>query len=235
MKKIRWMALVLALVMLMGLLAACGQTDGGDPAGESSANDNSTLSGMVTLAQYLANGPCVGFYSIGEPDKNESPRQMWLFEDGKVYRVFGPRDEEGTVAFLTWGEISKMTDEELLDYAREYKALDWGGWTRYPTGEYAICVTTDNTGNNLKYERILVKECEEWNDPDQEWTQHEYCDIVDKGQSFDTTHTATIYDSVFSGIAHISSEGRYYSLFFRTGSDLRITLDNPGDEGVEVD
>lgn len=142
MKGIKFTALALALVMIIGMLAGCaGSGSGaGDPAnsgttgaaGESAGSKESTedseeLTGTFTLSEYLTTGPKVGFtVRRTEPlDKDAKPDTMYLFEDGKVYYVYA-WNEYGTASdedALTWGEIAKMSDEELIEFAQKNKSL----------------------------------------------------------------------------------------------------------------
>lgn len=225
MKTIRFMALCMALVLFASLLAGCG---------------NSTslpLKGNVTLKRFLDSGPKIGFRTIGTPSKNTHPT-IYLFEDGKVYMVSTvivkgcPTDnwifnrhidpelfDEGSP--LTLGDISKMTDEELLEFARAHKTLEWSNGDLYAgvdyhidgriTDGYSLHVYTDKTGNHTEYEHINIGR-------------------VDKTQYIETDQV-TIYTSVFSGVKGDAD----VRLYFRTGEDLTITLDNPGDAGVAVD
>lgn len=147
MKKIKLTALCLALALFIGLLASCGggtsNRSGGGATGSSSkggtldgsdtsVNHNVTLTGKVTLKKFLDSGPKVGFYGKYPLDKNSKPEKMYLFEDGKIYLVYS-FDENGTATDdyqLTWGEISKMSDDELLAHARKYKTSHGRGHKR---------------------------------------------------------------------------------------------------------
>lgn len=66
MKKIKFMALVMALVILVGLFAGCVKNDYSDPVGEimgsnsaddDTTKDDGTLTGTVTLKQFLDSDP----------------------------------------------------------------------------------------------------------------------------------------------------------------------------------
>ena len=116
MKKIRFTALFMTIVMLIVTLAGCSNSTG------------RKLSGTVTLKEFLDSGPKVGFYGSFPLDKDNSPYSMYLFENGKVYYVYSfDENEQVTDDYkLTWGEISKMSDKELLEYARKYMTLHKG-------------------------------------------------------------------------------------------------------------
>ncbi|MCH5182908.1 MAG: hypothetical protein J1E00_01910 [Oscillospiraceae bacterium] len=146
MKKIRFIALCLALTLFVGLLAGCSGSmpNGSDGRTENSStkdsadstNSNSSasgtpapLTGTVTLKQYLDNGPKVGFYGEYPLDKDASPSSMYLFENGKLYFIvsLGEYDRDTKEYALTWGEIAKMSDEELLAHVRKYTASHRAG------------------------------------------------------------------------------------------------------------
>lgn len=245
-------AVVLVVVFLIGMFVGIPIGRGSSSGGNSGENDkpatnNGTLTGTVTLAEYLNSGPRVGFYIANTVfDKDMYPDAILLFEDGKMYQVCTWIDENGNLrandregrekGALTWSDISKMTDDELLEFARAHKELEWheSSWGyRFNTGEYTLHVYTDSTGNYREYDQIEIEYQSfrngEWNQP--------------KVGAYPTNRlrelrTKEIYDSIFSGVCMGSSNyaSDYdWGLFFRTGSDLTITLDNPGDEGVEVD
>lgn len=240
MKKIKFVAILTIGILLMCMLAACGSSTYGSGSG------GGTRTGTITLKQFLDSGPKVGL--IGTPNKSDYPH-IYLFENGKIYMVctwssyngFYANDKHGALikgndGIVTWGDLAKMTDEELLEFAREHKQLEyiWFGGDYglievsegFATGEYTLHIYTDSTGNNRSYERIEINYEYRNND----WAdKYDAVPFIDKLKS--STEKAVIYDSIFSGL----EDAKGNVLYFRTGENLTIVLDNLGDEGVEVD
>lgn len=198
MKKIKFIVPALAIVIIIGVLAAVFIGKSGD--GNSSHSDYKQPK-TVTLKEYLDGGPRVFFCGyLDEIGKDNEPG-MILLENGQLYETYY---SSGFIS-LKLGEISKMTDEELADYVRnngEYM------------GEYQLHIYTDKTGNYLEYERVEIEK--------------------DGFTFYPYTFTTTVYDSVFQGFYNINSSSPY-GYFYRVNDDITVTLDNIGDEGVEVD
>ena len=301
MKTTRFTALFLALIMLLGVLAGCGDSSSGgrthskstdsdlasddtsndsisnkateeEPVIDGTSNNDGTLKGTVTLKQFLdSDGPKVGLYDYGTPGKNNYP-DILLFENGKIYMVctwewdwekysidldptpcrngcggYFTQNKNYAIydGMLTWGDISKMTDEELLEYARANKQLLWGDYpdatglglvpqlVYAPTGNYSLHIYTDYTGNNRADESLEI-ECEilSFGKTDG-WTANDHHDNTISFLGFTETTQATIYSSVYSGVTGRNKSD--WGLYFRTGGDLTITLDNIGDEGILID
>lgn len=199
-------AVVLVVVFLIGMFV-------GIPIGRGSSNgengNGSEYGGFeyeepqtVTLKEYLDGGPRAFIYGSTKVDKDSRPIKMFLFENGQVYYIYNQSHERNN---LTWGEISKMTDEELADYVRN---------NGENMGEYQLHIYTDSTGNNLEYEGIYCGD-------NREMTLYPY------------TNTAIVYDSVFKGFSSTDDGGQ--ASHYRVNDDITVTLDNIGDEGVEVD
>lgn len=240
--------LLLALLMMLSL-AACesiltssGQSHNTQTSSGPSHNTPTTM----TLKQFLDSGPKVAFCDVLPLDKDDKPKRMYLFEGGKVFLV-----EDAEVIYnglnyktenhlKTYSEFAKMTDDEILAYAREHVKTskvpqDMVQYDR----NYSLHIYTDNTGNNLKYERIEYETVREIKVEGEnglyvgtgEWERYtssiEYFDLT-------TIRSAVIYDSFFMGPAQIFKNGDA-GLFFRVGDGVKITLDHIGDEGVEID
>ena len=270
MKKTKTISLILALVMLTGMLSGCGNSAANDDqsqvAGNNYTNGNETgedmddnsangdkLTETVTLKEYLNGVPRVAFMADVTPDKNSTPSAIYLFENGKVYYVSDRKNQYygmygGTN--LTYGEISRMTDEELLDFAKTHIVPFWGHAMavgasssatvylyRFATGgKYTLHIYTDSTGNNREYECISLRmhdfsipasyfDINRVYDNSYEWNISN--SILCK---FNDITQAVIYDSTFSGLTNGKK-----TLFFRTGENLTIILDNIGDAGIEID
>lgn len=266
MQKIKFMAILTIATVLIGILSGCNSlvfssVNGGGFVdnkgievgnGGSTVNNNGNHTGTVTLKQFLDSGPKVGFTIQGTPNKSEYP-YIYLFENGKVYMVctwqsgeYCANHEKGQgKGALTWGDISKMTDEELLSFAQEHKQLKFkypvgfeydfysNGTSRYVTGDYTLRIYTDSTGNNFEYERIEVDQEYFHSNPfvyNEEWRKYDFVDLPGVGKLNTYTEKSVIYNSVFSGLTGIGG-----ALYFRTGENLTIVVDNLGDEGVETD
>lgn len=104
------------------------------------------------------------------------------------------------------------------------------------TGAYTLHVDTDSTGNRTETEQISVELT----------TNHvKYEDAYTKTHESITKQTGiielyntssaqgTVYGSTFTVLFNSAKQER--GLIFRTGADLTITLDKPGDTGVAVD
>lgn len=254
MKKNKFMAILTIAAVLMCMLTGCDSSTAGSWGGGgavnnnsedegSNADDNATLTGTVTLKQFLDSGPKVGFVII--PDKPKYPL-IYFFEDGKVYMVCthsssdGPRANDSIFKSgsssdgeIPWSEFDRKTDDEMVEYARSHKQLRfvWYGrntWKKvdeFSTGEYRLHIYTDYTGVSRAYERIEVH----YEDGDH--YSSGYSSLPDMGGIKLTADKVVINGSTYSGFA--DQDGN--KLYFRTGNDLTIVLDNIGDEGVEVD
>ena len=216
-------------------------------SGSGNVNSGNTLTDTVTLKQFLDSGPKVGFY--GTPNKSDYPL-IYLFEDGKVYAVC-PWTEKYEKYFhenyslgrndgaVTWGDIAKMSDDELLEFARKNKQLNFMHYYKiesiesfdakvaikmfFVTGDYTLHIYTDSTGNNFVREKIEV--------------EYEYENYISSstfsiaGGIRSSSKKAVIYDSTFIGL----DNGGDSMLYFRTDGNLTIVPDKLGTEGVETD
>lgn len=245
MKKIKFMAILTIATVLMSMMTGCdsfttssGSGGGTASDGSGSGGSNNTLTGTVTLKQFLDSGPKVGF--VGTPDKSKYP-EIYFFENGKIYMVctwetykgYYANDKKGEgKGAITWGDIAKMTDEELLELAREHKQLKYlyyGGRFNIVEGSlelssrgYTLHIYTDSTGNNFAYENIEVSFV---------FDSGNMMGIL-SGKLISSSEKAVIYDSSFSGL---ENEDGNVVLYFRTGENLTIVPDNLGDSGIEVD
>ena len=256
MKKFKFMTILTIAIVLIGMLAGCDSFTSGSGSGGGTVNSNDTRNGTITLKQFLDSGPKVGF--VGTPDKAGYPC-IYLFENGKVYMIctwkahgdyyYENGEEKGQKkGAITWGELAKMTDEELLSFAQEHKQLIYSYYadiydrafenestTKFTTGYYTLHIYTDSTGNNFAGERIEVDQQYLYrkytSDTTGEWRKSTSVSLLGIGKLKTSAKKAEIYDSIFSGFE--DEEGNI--LYFRTGENLTIVFDNVGDEGVEID
>ncbi len=163
--------LIAALLCAGMLLTGCGNSGSKKIEFKGDNTGNKTTEGgafdsfgggsqsEMTLSEYiLANQPCIVYLNAGsdnsknendsktpesyqQPAKDEEPEGFYYFHDNVVTMY----DTD-----LTWGEISRMSDEEILSSStiEEYAT----------NAEYKFAVFTDETGNNFKGESIFVKE-----------------------------------------------------------------------------
>ena len=121
MNKIKLTAFALTLLTAASLFAGCAGSSSNTLIG---GNQNKTKT--VTLKQFLDSGPKVGFEDYNLPlDKDDVVDKMYLFEGGKVYYVqsYDEYYQKTDESKLTWGEVAKMSDKELLAFAEKYKTL----------------------------------------------------------------------------------------------------------------
>lgn len=254
MKKNKFIVILIITIVFVGVFAGCGSftydtvgggisVNNGSGNGSNDVYSNTTLTGTVTLKQFLDSGPKVGFVTI--PSKPGYPL-IYLFEDGKVYMVCTHSSSDGPRAndlifdnstlptnAIPWSELDKMSDEEMLEYARDHKQLKfvwygWNTWTKvdeFSTGKYKLHIYTDYTGKSRDYERIEIQYEKGDNYP------YGYNSLPDMDRIKTTADKKVINGSIYTGF--VDQDGD--ELYFRTGNNLTIVLDKVGDAGVEVD
>ncbi|MCM1162008.1 MAG: hypothetical protein NC412_12380 [Roseburia sp.] len=217
MKKL-WKIISVVLCGAM-LLAGCGNS-----ASEKGNSDTTEKQSAYTFSEIKKSGKLVVLFSTynndGVPAKDSVPRAIFIFDNGKVYG--------DSVADTTFGDYSKMTDEEIKQYViengrkSEYDYVD--------NVDYEIAVYTDSTGNSTDYESLLVK------GPNTHGYIEELMYIYDN-----VTANATVYDSTYVGMnwQNNSSLGkekdRNGCLWYRNNDGLSIKKDTPNVEGILVD
>ena len=218
MKKIwKIMSVVLCGVML---LAGCGNS-----ASEKGNDDITEKQSAYTFSEIKKSGKLVVLFSTynddGIPAKDSVPRAVFILDNGKVYG--------DSVADTTFGDYSKMTDEEIKQYViengrkSEYDYVD--------NADYEIAVYTDSTGNSTDYESLLVE-----TSPNSRRYIEDLMYIYDN-----VTANATVYDSTYVGMnwQNNSSLGkeddRNGCLWYRNNDGMRIEKDTPNAEGIQVD
>ena len=107
----RKFALLLAVALSISLLVGCG---GGSqeeaPSGDNSSvvkTTNNTVKKSNTFSGYLSNEDTI-VYKVSAMDKAKTPETVYFFRDGKVTII------PGDIVGLTLGELSNMTDDELV-------------------------------------------------------------------------------------------------------------------------
>lgn len=220
MKKI-WKVMSVVLCGIM-LLAGCGNS-----ASEKGNGDITEKQSAYTFSEIKKSGKLVVlFYTFctdsddGIPAKDSVPRGVYILENGKVYG--------GTFTDATFGDYSKMTDEEIKQYVIENgRKSDW----YVDNVDYEIAVYTDSTGNATEYESLLIRRPDNASDPDSGSVYISALrDIYDN-----VTANATVYDSSYIGMSWQDIYEHRGFVWYRNNDGLRITKDTPNVEGVLVD
>lgn len=226
-------ALILILVLGLSMVACGSKEDNGDDSKGDSGKE-------ISLSEYiLKNEPCIVYVNSGQnmskdemdtstpelprkPAKDESPFGLYYFNNGKV-SVYKTE--------LTYGEITKLSDEEVIEQCTPYS-------DNSVNTDYRFVVYTDDTGNNTKYETIVVRNGD--------------CILTGGNNNFSyflTENTMpvageqTIYDTDFYGWSGMTAKkdisdsiGRP-SIWLKKSSEdgIIIKLDTPDSENVVMD
>lgn len=154
MKRVMKRITAFTLILVLGLsMVACGsKEDNGDDSKGDSGKE-------ISLSEYiLKNEPCIVYLNSGQdmsnddrdtstsdlprkPAKDESPYGLYYFNNGKV-SVYETK--------LTYGEITKLSDEEIIEQCTPYS-------DDTVNTDYRFVIYTDDTGNNVRYEAIVVR------------------------------------------------------------------------------
>lgn len=172
---------ILAFTMLLTLIA-CGSSN-------------------RTLSKYLSKENIVIFYGGESIKKDEIPSIIFFRNKQCAWFVLG----------LTWGELSKLSDEEIIKKAIEF--MDGDEDKFYDSFvDYVLCGMTDDTGNVVKEEAIVYK--------------YGWMDFTAEPTS------GVIYDSYYYGYKNDYD----YSVVVRCKEDtIPFVLDDVNSEGVEID
>ena len=204
-------------VLLCGamLLTGCGNTKVAQNSGTIEEKKDSVY---TTFSDIKNSGDLVILFLTNydqKPEKDSTPMAIFILENGKVYGDHVPH--------TTFGEYSKMTDEEIKQCVLSNGDKDTYSYAN--DMDYEIAVYTDSTGNNTQYESLLVKDCD--------------CDdlyIYGLMQIYANTPAyETVYESNYIGMNMIFDEDWYGSLWYRDDGDLIMALDEPTAKGILVD
>lgn len=257
-KKGKRISKIVCALMCMGmLLTGCGDSGSkkimfkGEDSGQNTTEDSffggfgsdnnaGNAQESIALSDYIMqNQPCILYVNRGKenyrdendsstpeshqpPAKDEEPEGFYYFHDN-VVTMYDTK--------LTWGEISRMTDEEIIAGSKEE--------TYALNTEYKFVVYTDATGNNLDGESIIVKE------------EYDGKIGIFDGHSSEPYFTAwmttgygncQIYDTTFVGWnatcapreSGAKSVGRP-TFWFKKVDERSISLDKPDSPNVVVD
>ncbi|MBD5473345.1 MAG: hypothetical protein HDR20_10810 [Lachnospiraceae bacterium] len=180
MKKI--IVAILTVIMLLPLIA-CG-------------NGSSNR----TLSEYLRKESTAIFY-VGEAIKKDEIPWIFFCRNNQLTYVFS--------LGLTWGELSKLSDEEIIKKAIEFADGDEDKF--YDSfDDYVLCIMTDDTGNVVKEEAMVYK--------------HGWLNFI-------TETSGVVYDSYYYGY-----KDDYGCVVVRCKENtIPFILDDVNSEGVEID
>ena len=202
------LAALLALALALCALTGCG--------GKDSGTAETTLTEVRPSDIFTGDFPRVWFGSdADELAKDKRPRNIVIVYDdhikycGKVDYYDGPLE-------LTYGDIAKMSDEEII-------ARVESGDIRSSNGNevtiqdipITLHVYTDDSGNNARKEEIT---------PEQ--------NVFTVGQTF---YPTPIYDVFFGGYYSYLGPDTGISWFTKCDQNTYFMLDTPDTPGIEVD
>lgn len=124
MKKKRKLLIAGLILALTFTFVGCTNTQINSDIEDIKPSQENNVTGTMTLKEFLDSGPKVGFPKIeAELDKSSTASSAYLFEDGKVYLVDPKNNAQNRSddVSLTYGDISKMTDDEIIEWARNNK------------------------------------------------------------------------------------------------------------------
>lgn len=236
MKKLKKVFAMLVLSVCCVSLAGCGSNNKETSGNEDVSHDeeNEKNGDEMTLSEWLSGDGIHIIYQVNREkmSKDSSPSWLYVFKDGKC-------TEMGTS--LTYGEIVKLTDEEIINQSSaihisliddagkelEEKAKD----LYYSDMDYKVCVFSDDSGNNFACENIVFKYKDINNDN---------AEIYDAATTLieDITNispqNAIIYDGEFIEIHTV--EKHYDSVFWiRKEEGIQLTLDTLDSKDVVID
>lgn len=244
MKKIITVTLLVALVFTMTACSSKRETS--DAAENLSFNEGPDESyekpeyesNKMSLKQYLDSGARVAIYYHEEFGKDDRPEYMYLLEDGNIYYICSGFTSAGNPEwrkfdYPTYGEIAKMTEEDLLAYAYEHKTTEvfYGDDSAMPNEsssvindtKYQLHIYSDKSGNYFEYEKF---------DFDEKGDLAYHRSIG--GVEFRNLSQFEIYDAVFTLFSD-RFEGGDAGICFRTDDKYNLYYDSIGDDGVLVD
>lgn len=219
------LALFLSLFIAISFVGCSNdQDDSGD------LNDSESLSETETPYTLFNGSERSIWYVHARPEefgKDYEPHEVFIFENGEVtvYNNYGDTAEKEI--FLTYGQISKMDDKEIIDHLNSLKEA---GVIKPLTQEVNLHIYTDNTGNKVKKEVLLYNK---YDFSTKNETGFYKTEDLDLGLLFPMSQALEVYDSFFAGFV----SDRYVDSLFLTKVDghFGFALDEIGTEGIEID
>lgn len=224
--------ILLNIFVLTLFMTSCGNKlkndENYDSLGASKIVDESPHN--YTLSEYLKSGKTLILYL--DPDatseslnKDDTIDYIIIFKDNLMSQY-----EQGDVKF-TFGEISKMTDEEVIEFCEQSLYAD------FTNIEYQFEVYTDGTGNYTDNERIVSLNKISYYDYRVDEENHEYFTLIFYNDYYLNT-TANVYDSTFFELYDYNREsdavGSGAGLWYRPDGYI-LSLDAPDSDNVIVD
>ena len=253
-------------------LTACGNngtTANGNSSGSNSKNEASeqVTKTDYTISEFFSEAPYKVLYVADTPiTKDSKLKEIWIIDNGKIEIYDGPYiwnfQDTGSPTYkslpkevdsLTIGDISKMTDEEVINYYKKipdiistYNQVTLCSFTTgwkysdlpyHSTYDYKIHAFTDGSGNNIKSEYLVINDglkddTETYTYyPDGNYSYPEPEKITLKcKRSYDFLYTLiphknnfSIYDQNYTGLMNLISDGSTL-LFTRTANESAINI-----------
>lgn len=181
-----------------------------------------------TLSEYLKSGKTLILYldtydSSGSLDKDDAIDYIIIFKDNLMSQ-YG----QGEVKF-TFGEISKMTDDEVIEFCEQSLYAD------FTNIEYQLEVYTNGTGNYTDYEKIVP--LNKISDYDYRMDEEIHDLSLTLYNDYYLNTTATVYDSTFFELYDYNREsvvGSSTGLWYRPDGYI-LSPDSPDSDNVIVD
>lgn len=232
-KTIRKLFAVFLVMTIFVCLTACGDDGDGKKSG---GKDNNV--GTYTLGEYLNSGKTLILYD-GDDDgvagKDDDIEGIYVFKDGKAsyyeasYKHVSGDDGGGNVYenVLTFGDVSKMTDKEIIKKAKEQYNM------RCEDFPFEIGIYTDDTGNEITYEYIYTNSYKYIDNDGDEREDRVALRIYRNSQS-----SAIVYESDYTGLPDDEVGRRvdyyWYRTSYQDNGDLFLDLDIPSNKTKNV-
>ncbi len=222
----RTMALLLAILMLMAgsVLTGCG----GSNSGDSESYEDPGFKQMTIMEAFQEEGRiwyCLYKTEIG---KDKHIRSAVWSEGGQWY-YFDPAEN------IDLGDLAQMTDEEIIRFFKEKDGAENSTGTSrvFSTSKPIFHVYTDETGNTVVAERVVLPYYNDQLDPPQDTDLH-----INYGRESYSVQQ-TIYESQYIGFEGGTGGNMDPDHAFITRADtdewVEFVPDPLGTEGIEVD
>lgn len=145
--KKRWLMMVVVTAVL--LLGACGDdsTASGDPVVGNDGPQDRSPDDFIPISEALEEYS-VWLVTSDTPDRNSTVSGMYVFENGEV-SYYPEATYQGDR--LTLEEINNLTDDEIIEYAKENTFMD-------SDGKYSLDITLDSLGQSTEVMDIIMTE-----------------------------------------------------------------------------
>lgn len=140
--KRKWNGLILFCAILMTMLALTGCGGKGNMDAMESDDTDGKTEEIAALSEILWGNDVSVWYMCNKVGKDEIPNYVYIMYGDGTYIGISKSNSE-----YTFGELSKMTDEEIITWAENK------GYTK---SQYGLSIFTDSTGNNPQKEVIYI-------------------------------------------------------------------------------